>query len=64
MAEGIYQLLIYLPKNTSIVIGKKGRFGFPRGFYIYTGSARNGLEKRTERHLRKKKSIFGILIIF
>ena len=58
MAKGIYQLLIYLPKNTSIVIGKKGRFRFPKGHYIYTGSARNGLERRVERHLNKDKKHF------
>jgi Uri superfamily endonuclease len=58
MAKGIYQLLIYLPKNVSIVIGKKGRFRFPQGYYIYTGSAGNGLEKRIERHLKKDKKHF------
>jgi Uri superfamily endonuclease len=58
MAKGIYQLLIHLPKNVSIVIGKKGRFRFPKGYYIYTGSARNGLEKRIERHLKKNKKHF------
>ena len=58
MAEGIYQLLIYLPKNTSIVIGKKGTFEFPNGHYIYTGSARNGLERRVERHLKTNKKHF------
>lgn len=58
MAEGVYQLLIYLPKNTSIVIGKKGTSRFPRGYYIYTGSARSGLERRVERHLNKDKKHF------
>lgn len=58
MGKGIYQLLIYLPKNASIVIGKKGKFRFPKGYYIYTGSARNGLEKRVERHLKKNKKHF------
>jgi len=58
MAKGIYQLLIHLPKNASIIIGKKGRFRFPKGYYIYTGSARNGLEKRIKRHLEKNKKRF------
>ena len=58
MAKGIYQLLIYLPKDVWIVIGKKGRFKFPKGYYIYTGSALNGLEKRIERHLKKNKKHF------
>jgi Uri superfamily endonuclease len=58
MTKGIYQLLIYLPKNVSIVIGKKGEFRFPKGYYIYTGSAHNGLKKRVGRHLRKDKKHF------
>jgi Uri superfamily endonuclease len=58
MAKGIYQLLIHLPKNASIVIGKKGRWRFPKGYYVYTGSALNGLEKRVERHRKKNKKHF------
>jgi Uri superfamily endonuclease len=58
MTKGIYQLLIYLPKDAWIVIGKKGKFKFPKGYYVYTGSARNGLEKRVERHLKKNKKHF------
>jgi Uri superfamily endonuclease len=58
MTKGTYQLLIYLPKDTSIIVGKRGRFKFPRGHYVYTGSARNGLERRIERHLRKDKRHF------
>jgi len=58
MAKGVYQLLIYLSKDTSIMVGKKGRSEFPKGYYIYTGSARNGLEKRIERHLGKNKKRF------
>ncbi|MCJ7577722.1 MAG: GIY-YIG nuclease family protein [candidate division Zixibacteria bacterium] len=58
MAKGIYQLRIHLPKNALIVIGKKGRWRFPKGYYVYTGSARNGLEKRVERHLKKNKKHF------
>ncbi len=58
MAKGIYQLLIYLPKNASVAIGKKGEFRFPKGYYIYTGSARSGLERRIARHLKKNKKHF------
>jgi sugar fermentation stimulation protein A len=56
--KGIYQLLIYLPENSYIRIGKKGRFRFLEGYYIYTGSAKKGLEKRLERHKRKDKKLF------
>jgi Uri superfamily endonuclease len=58
ITKGLYQLLIYLPKDASIVIGKKGKFRFPKGYYIYTGSAKNDLKARIERHLRKEKKRF------
>ncbi len=56
--KGVYQLLIYLSKSTHIRIGKKGTFGFPKGYYIYTGSAKRGLKARVERHLREEKKHF------
>jgi Uri superfamily endonuclease len=40
------------------MVGKKGTVEFPKGYYIYTGSAKNGLEKRLERHIRKDKKLF------
>ncbi len=58
MIRGIYQLFIYLPKSAWVSVGKKGRFRFPKGYYVYTGTARNGLEKRIERHLQKDKKHF------
>jgi Uri superfamily endonuclease len=58
MQKGTYQLLIRLPESVHIQIGKRGRFKFPKGYYIYTGSARNGLEGRVRRHLRKEKTRF------
>lgn len=56
--NGIYQLLIYIPQKKSIKIGKKGTFEFPKGYYVYTGSAKNGLKSRIQRHLKKKKRKF------
>jgi Uri superfamily endonuclease len=58
MDTGVYSLLIELKKNQKIRIGNLGKFEFPKGFYIYTGSAMNDLEKRIERHLKKKKKKF------
>ncbi len=52
---GIYNLIIKLPKKNEITIGRLGTFIFPKGFYVYTGSAQNGLEKRLERHLSSNK---------
>ena len=52
---GIYKLVINLSKDEEIKIGKLGTFVFPEGFYVYTGSAQNGLEKRINRHLSSNK---------
>jgi Uri superfamily endonuclease len=58
MTRGCYQLLLYLNRKSRIKIGKKGECDFPDGYYIYTGSALNGLEGRINRHLRKDKKNF------
>ncbi|MBZ0109738.1 MAG: GIY-YIG nuclease family protein [Candidatus Scalindua rubra] len=36
-------------------IGRLGTFVFPKGFYVYTGSAQSGLDKRINRHLSSNK---------
>ena len=56
--KGIYQLLIYLRKDRNIIVGKKGKETFPKGYYLYTGSAKNGLKSRIKRHLKKEKKLF------
>ena len=55
ITKGIYVLIIELPENTDIHVGKLGTIKFQKGFYAYTGSALNGLSQRIERHLRKNK---------
>ena len=57
MTPGVYHLLIHLPQNTGIVVGKLGTFHFASGYYVYTGSALGGLESRIARHLRSKKRL-------
>jgi Uri superfamily endonuclease len=52
---GIYKLVIKLAQDKEIKIGKLGTFVFPKGFYVYTGSAQNGFEKRINRHLSSNK---------
>jgi|GEM_PF-760641 len=54
---GCYQLLMYLPKPRRIRVGRLGIFRFPAGWYIYTGSAMNGVSARVARHLRKHKRL-------
>ncbi len=58
MSKGLYQLVLYLDKKSRIKIGKKNECLFPKGYYIYTGSAQSGLEERVKRHLRGKKKNF------
>ncbi len=53
--SGIYALIIKLSKKKEIKIGRLGTFVFPKGYYVYTGSAQNGLEKRINRHLSSEK---------
>lgn len=55
VVRGTYQLLLRLDKPKRLRIGKLGTFSFPAGYYLYTGSAHNGLAQRLRRHLRKRK---------
>ena len=55
--SGCYQLLIRLQDSLSIPIGRLGCFEFPKGYYIYTGSAQKGLQTRLARHQRKEKKL-------
>ena len=55
--SGLYQLVIRLKRKQSIGVGRLGRFAFPAGYYVYTGSAERGLESRIARHLRKEKRL-------
>jgi Uri superfamily endonuclease len=53
--KGSYILIIKLKDKKTIQIGKLGKIHFKKGFYVYVGSALNGLEQRINRHLRKTK---------
>jgi Uri superfamily endonuclease len=55
---GTYALVIFLPRDRRIKIGALGTFRFPRGNYLYIGSAQNGLGGRIARHLRPRKKKF------
>jgi len=52
-----YQLFINVAKEIDLIIGKLGRFIFPVGSYVYTGSAKTNIDKRIERHLCKEKKL-------
>jgi len=59
---GIYTLLLFLPKQVTLTVGKLGKQRFPMGYYTYTGSAlgkgASSLKHRIARHLRKEKRRF------
>ena len=57
--SGTYALLLYLPRKTRLQIGKFGAFDFPRGHYVYVGSAHGagGLRARVARHWRDAKPL-------
>ena len=52
-----YQLYIFLKKVVRIQVGKLGLFSFPKGSYIYAGSAKRNIEQRIERHLSSNKNL-------
>lgn len=57
MTPGVYQLHLHLPKAVRLQVGKLGTFVFPAGYYVYTGSARSGVEQRLARHQRRRKKL-------
>jgi Uri superfamily endonuclease len=52
-----YKIHFILKKPVVLEIGKLGRFEFPAGEYVYTGSARRNMEARISRHSSRKKKL-------
>ncbi|MEE9584935.1 MAG: GIY-YIG nuclease family protein [Candidatus Brocadiales bacterium] len=48
---GIYLLVAELKRGCSLSVGRLGRHFFPKGFYLYVGSAQTNLVQRLRRHL-------------
>jgi len=55
--KGAYLLVLEMKTDSSVRIGALGTMVFNKGWYVYVGSAMNGLEQRLQRHLRKQKKI-------
>jgi Uri superfamily endonuclease len=53
---GAYVLVIDLPKDAVLEVGRLGRSEFPAGVYGYVGSAMGGLEGRLGRHLDPERA--------
>lgn len=56
--RGAYILIFEVEQTLKLSIGKIGDKFLPRGFYLYVGSAQNGLEARLAPHRRKGKNLF------
>jgi sugar fermentation stimulation protein A len=56
--SGDYLLILQLATDRNIAVGGLGEVAFPKGYYLYAGSARTHLRKRLARHLRKRKNFF------
>jgi len=54
---GVYHLILRLAETGALRIGRLGRFTCPAGYYVYTGSAMNGLAPRLARHRRRRKKL-------
>ncbi|ERP39021.1 DNA/RNA nuclease SfsA [Chitinivibrio alkaliphilus] len=54
--SGIYAVVLENREEQSVAIGAMGTRVFQPGFYLYIGSAKNGLTARVARHQRKRKN--------
>ena len=52
-----YQLHLRVSKPVTVQVGRLGRFRFPAGDYVYTGTARRQLAARVRRHLAASKTL-------
>ncbi|MDA8099892.1 MAG: DNA/RNA nuclease SfsA [Nitrospiraceae bacterium] len=50
--RGCYVIVLKLPRERKIAIGRLGEMRFRKGYYLYVGSAMKDLTKRIERHRR------------
>ena len=54
---GTYALFMTLEEGVTEDVGALGRVRFPRGVYVYAGSAAGGLGPRLLRHARYEKTV-------
>ena len=57
--RGSYLLVLELPRDETLPVGALGERFFPKGYYVYAGSARGGLSARLARHRRVGKKLHG-----
>jgi sugar fermentation stimulation protein A len=55
---GLYILVMRLKSGQKIRVGKFPETYFRAGLYLYVGRAKQGLQRRLDRHMRKRKKLF------
>lgn len=55
--RGDYMLVLSLSEETKISVGKLGEINFPKGYYVYVGSAKINLDQRVARQQRLRKKM-------
>lgn len=55
--KGCYCLIIELSEKRNLKVGSRLEDDFKKGYYVYIGSAMNGLESRIKRHLSTSKKM-------
>lgn len=55
--HSLYVVHLQVDKEAKITVGKLGSFTFPKGKYLYVGSAKRNIEARLKRHIKKEKSL-------
>lgn len=53
--SGCYFIILKLEEDKELEVGGLKTISFKKGYYLYTGSAKRGLAKRTARHSRVRK---------
>lgn len=59
VVKGAYCLCIEVTDDLSLQIGALGLLEFPKGRYIYVGSALSGIDSRVLRHINTGKGIYN-----
>jgi len=55
--RGSYLLIVEIPRKTRLQAGGLAGRNFPKGYYVYVGSAMGDLSSRLARHQRKTKKL-------
>lgn len=55
--RGAYVVILHLPASVRVDVGALSTVEFPRGYYLYVGSAARNLSQRIDRHRRVRKRL-------